>query len=217
MIKKIRNFKFVIRNCQAGFTYVELIVVLSIFAVLSSVAIFNYGSFETKVDLKNLASDIALQIVQAQKAALSGLLLPSGTFTNKGAPGGKPSYGVFFNTNGTVQGANSTDFIYFADLNNDYIFNDSDCVGECISKYIITKGDSISKLSYFNQGDSTEYPLNNNNLTITFIRPNSSATLYSGGIALPANVSYVQITVTDQKKDIFSYIKLYPPGRVEVD
>ena len=45
-----------------GMTYVELIVVLSIFAVLSSVAIFNYGSFQDKVDIKNLGSDIALKI-----------------------------------------------------------------------------------------------------------------------------------------------------------
>ena len=50
-----------------GMSYVELIVVLSIFAVLSSVILYNYGEFQAKVDIKNLASDIALQIVQSQK------------------------------------------------------------------------------------------------------------------------------------------------------
>ena len=43
---------------NAGMTYVELIVVLSIFAVLSSVAVFNYSEFQTKVDIKNLANDL---------------------------------------------------------------------------------------------------------------------------------------------------------------
>ncbi|KKQ07855.1 MAG: hypothetical protein US18_C0006G0001, partial [Parcubacteria group bacterium GW2011_GWB1_36_5] len=49
-----------------GMTYVELIVVLSIFAVMSSIVLFNYGEFQAKVDIKNLASDIALKIVEAQ-------------------------------------------------------------------------------------------------------------------------------------------------------
>ena len=74
MIKKIRNSKFVIRNCQKGMTYVELIVVLSIFSAMTSVVLFNYGEFQAKVDIKNLASDIALKIVEAQKSSLSGKL-----------------------------------------------------------------------------------------------------------------------------------------------
>ena len=47
-------------------TYVELIVVLAIFAILSSVVMFNYGNFQAKVDIKNLGSDIALKIVRTQ-------------------------------------------------------------------------------------------------------------------------------------------------------
>ena len=46
-------------------TYIELIVVLSIFAVMSSVVIFNYGLFQARIDIKNLASDIALKFVEA--------------------------------------------------------------------------------------------------------------------------------------------------------
>src|SRR3989339_1856034 len=91
LIKKIRNLKFVIRNCNKGMTYVELIVVLSIFSVLSSVAIYNYGDFQSSVDIKNLASDIALQIVKAQKDSLSGLLPLQVVKTDW-----KPSYGVQF-------------------------------------------------------------------------------------------------------------------------
>ena len=88
---KIKNFKFKIRNFNAGMTYVELIVVLSIFSVLSSVAIYNYGDFQSSVDIKNLASDIALQIVKAQKDSLSGLLPLQEIKTDW-----KPSYGVYF-------------------------------------------------------------------------------------------------------------------------
>ena len=48
-------------------TYVELIVVLSIFSIMTSITIFNYNKFEAKVDIKNLNQETALHI-----AALSG-------------------------------------------------------------------------------------------------------------------------------------------------
>ena len=133
MIRKIRNFKFVIRNSQKGFSYVELIVVLSIFAIISSVSIFDYNSFQARVDIQNLANDIALQVLQAQSSALSGLQPPSGTFTNSLGGTGKPAYGVYFSTTSSL-GADSTHFIYFADLNNDNLFSSNGCPGgECMS------------------------------------------------------------------------------------
>ena len=46
-----------------GMTYVELIVVLGIFAVMLSISMFNYKRFQGKVDIKNLANDIALKLV----------------------------------------------------------------------------------------------------------------------------------------------------------
>src|ERR1035437_1408114 len=94
---------------NAGMSYIELIVVLTIFSVISSVVIFNYGNFQAKVDIKNLASDIALQVVQAQKSSLSGLLPPLAQELLV-IPGWKPSYGVYFTT------SDKTDFIYFVDV-----------------------------------------------------------------------------------------------------
>src|SRR3989344_6451778 len=79
-----------IGDLRRGMTYVELIVVLGIFGVISSVVMFNYGEFQDKVEIKNLASDIALKVVEAQKSAMSGKLPvnpPSGW---------KPAYGVYF-------------------------------------------------------------------------------------------------------------------------
>ena len=57
---------------------------------MTSVVLFNYGEFQAKVDIKNLTSDIALQIVEAQKSALWGVALSSSAFASK------PSYGVYF-------------------------------------------------------------------------------------------------------------------------
>lgn len=215
MIKKIRNLKFVIRNCQKGMThsmltqchpeysrgmtYVEIIVVLSIFSVLSSVAMFNYGDFQDKVDIKNLASDIALQIVTAQKSALNGLLPQVGVFTEK------PSYGVYFNTV-----TNNKEFIYFIDLNNAGGYGGG---SEWLDTINITKNNYISRIDmYFG---STPIKIDNLPISITFTRPDSSAILYLGLMPF-LGFDYVQITIKSPKETT-AFIKIYPSGRVQVN
>jgi prepilin-type N-terminal cleavage/methylation domain-containing protein len=174
-----------------GMTYVELIVVLSIFSVLSSVVIFNYGDFQAKIDVKNLASDIALKVVEAQKSSLSGKFDPNASL------GWKPSYGVYFEM------AKPTQFVYFADLNNDGVYNE-----DPLDTITITKNDSITGLEAVGCGSITS-------LSIVFKRPDSSAAFSSNGSSLPC-ASYVQITIASPK-GVTALIKLYPSGRVQVN
>ena len=196
-------------------SYIELIVVLSIFSVMTSVVLFNYGAFQAKVDIKNLASDIALKVVEAQKSALSGLLPPMVQQTQVDSTW-KPSYGVYFNLSPVSENKN---FIYFTDLGNagspsNNLYDTSSCPGngECLDKIIITKGNYISRLDVFYQ-DGTSASLNN--LTITFSRPNSGAIIKSS-TSFTSTVSYVQITITSPKL-ITARIKLYPSGRIQVN
>ena len=208
--KKNKNFI----GCQAGMTYVELIVVFSIFSVMTSVVLFNYGEFQAKVDIKNLASDIALKIVEAQKSSLSGKLPPLAQQALIVSPSTwKPSYGLFIN-----QVSDNKSFFYFTDVDQDGDFSDTNCVGtgECLAKILITKGNSISSLDVFYQGDGT--PHNLNDLTITFFRPNSGAIIKSSQIITPLvnPISYVQITIISPKLPT-ARIKLYPSGRIQVD
>ncbi|MEK7190383.1 MAG: type II secretion system protein [Patescibacteria group bacterium] len=204
---KIKNLKLKIRNLNAGMSYVELIVVLSIFSALSSIAVFSYGSFQAKVDIKNLASDIALQIVQAQKSSLSGLLPLSGYNPSTW----KPSYGVYFFN----PVSDNKNFIYFVDLNNDTQYLDgSNCAGECLNKISITKNNSISRLDIFYQSNpDVAVPIQD--LAISFSRPNSGTVLFSGG-ALLSGVSYARITVTSPKL-ITAIIKVYSSGRIQIN
>ena len=204
MIKKIPNLKFVIRNCNRGMSYIELIVVLSIFAVMSSIVIFNYGAFQAKVDIKNLASDMALQIISAQKAALSGLI-PVQTPT---VSPWKPAYGVYFYPN-----SDPKSFIYLVDLNQDGYFTGGQCTGDCLNVISITKGNSISRLDVFYQGDSIAHPLLN--LTAIFTRPNSGP-VFRSSTTFTSAINYVQITVLSPK-GATALIKLYPSGRVQIN
>ncbi len=195
-----------------GMTYVELIVVLAIFAVMSSIIIFNYGKFQAKVDIKNLASDIALQIVQAQKSSLNGAL-PSRTLSVNW----KPAYGVYFNSNVVGSGgADNKDFIYFTDLNQDGIFDTvSGCTtsSECLNKISITKGNTISGFTVNGAGCPAI-----TDLTVLFKRTDPSAEITSTTAPTLASCgfSYVQINITSPQATT-AIIKIYPSGRIQVN
>jgi len=200
---------------QAGMTYVELIVVLGIFAVMSTIVVFNYGEFQAKVDVKNLASDIALKVVEAQKSSLSGKLpfpTPQSTW--------KPAYGVYFNSSSmpldTDGIAFNKKFIYFADIDNekDYDGETSSCTGECLDRIIITKNNYISNVDMCTTDPCVSGSSPINPLSITFTRPNSGASFYTNTeITGP---DYFQITIKSPKTATAT-IKIYPSGRIQVN
>jgi len=70
MINKISKKKN--RVATAGFTLVEFIVVMVIFAVMSSVSLFNYNDYQRTIRETNIAQDIAGSIRQIQVYGLSG-------------------------------------------------------------------------------------------------------------------------------------------------
>ena len=173
------------RRCahlKRGMTYIELIVVLGIFSVLSGVAMFNYKGFQDQIDIRNLGSDIALKIIKAQSDSRAGtlaLLAPAVW---------KPSYGLYFEANSDED----KNFIYFADYNNDGFFTRSgvgmDCSGECLEKVLMTKGNRISELIIINGALEDSVP----EATIVFSRTSAEPVISSEGTKLPN--SELQIT-----------------------
>jgi len=190
-------------------TYVELIVVLSIFSVMTSIVLFNYNGFQAKVDIKVLANEIALKIVEAQKSAIGGKLpisLPT-------VSPWRPSYGLYFDSSSS----NNKDFVYFTDLDQSGDYSDASfCsfpgTGECLDKPHITKNNYISKLdSYLG---STPTPITTP-LSITFTRPGSDAIFKSNGLKL-TGFNYIQITITSPSS-ITARVKIYPSGRIQIN
>ncbi|MBI2627472.1 type II secretion system protein [Candidatus Nomurabacteria bacterium] len=191
--KKIKNNK--------GMTYIELIVVLSIFAIMSSIILYNYGEFQAKVDIKNLASDIALKIVEAQKSALSG------KWTSGAVDGWKPSYGIYFNTSSADE---KKKFTYFADFNNDKIYNDTP-----LDTISITKGNYIEKIESCAGSPTICALVTNSFLSIIFTRPNSGA-VFSSLSGILTGFDYIQITISSPQGKT-ALIKIYPSGRIQVN
>jgi len=56
---------------QSGFTLVEFIVVITIFAIMSGVSLFNYNEYEDSIVETNISQEVAQSIRQAQVYGLS--------------------------------------------------------------------------------------------------------------------------------------------------
>ncbi len=99
-----------------GVTFLELMIVMSIFGIMSSVVLFRYNDFNAGISLTNTVQEIALRVQQAQSDAINGVIPkyvmnPSSQTTDQDpVPGNwRSTYGVFFSTSHADQ------FIYFFD------------------------------------------------------------------------------------------------------
>lgn len=112
-------------NFNKGLTYVELIVVLSIFAIMSGITLSQYKDFQYVVDLKSFASEVALKAAEAQKNSANGKLI-DGTYDPSSW---RPSYGLKFDLN-----ILNTAFLHFANLDNSLDINNFGCdTSTCIA------------------------------------------------------------------------------------
>lgn len=216
---KAKKLKAKSYKLTRGMTYVELIVVLSIFSIISTVSLFNYHKFQEKVEIKSLASDIALKIIEAQRSAISGKMpLPSNLLPSTW----RPSYGVYFDLTESTYTGNKV-FYYFIDLNDqdknfDKIYTCPSPTGECLDKLEIKKGNKIkSPITVFKK--DTSKILIKKDLHITFKRPNSGAIFYTGGAQITSvDVDYVEIIISSSSlTPVEAKIKIYPSGRIQVE
>lgn len=189
------------KNTERGLTFLELITVISIFAVMASIVLFRFDIFNSKITLNNLAQDIALRIVSAQKAALSGSVNP-----NFVSPTMVPTYGVFFETD-SANGKNK-EFTYFNDIgapgNREY--DGGTCPAtptpgsECISITGISTGEYISDICYVvGTGTKSCSAPAVGEAHITFRRPFPDAGLRVGAPSLltSADTAYIELSSRD--------------------
>lgn len=198
MVKNIKQSRLF---SQQGVTLIELIVVISIFSVVSSVLLFNYSSFSTNVSIRNLSQDIALTIRKSQTSATSVQGI-----TGSGSIRSYPAYGMVFSLepNSTSFLPNSKRFISFADVipgssqvPNKKYDSDGTCGsvhegGECLEAISISSADSLVSMETDITGVITS-----GTVAITFRRPSPDAI-----------ICYIPSGQSDCISQVPSYIKL---------
>ncbi len=139
-----------------GFTLIEMIVVIGIIAVVSSVTLTSYSKFGGQILLRNLAYDMPLTIRQAQVHGISAR-----TFNNAPFAVG---HGVSFNLM-----ASNNSFNLYTDANGDAFY--SLAGSELIELYAIGRGYRIDRICVDN---GVEY-CDATNVDILFKRPEPDA------------------------------------------
>jgi prepilin-type N-terminal cleavage/methylation domain-containing protein len=213
-----------------GFTLIEMLVVMAIFAIVATVLLFNYSDFSTSVGVQNLAEEIGLTVRDAQSYATS-------VRTINGASGIAsdtfPAYGISLSVNST--GAKTYDpttssFALFADVDtngngitNNSFDNNGTCgtpaAGqECVENFDISEGNSIVSLCTDLPSDnSCLTPATGGTVNVVFHHPNPDAVICVNGIDCTSRqASYVKITV-QSPRGLQRLITIWNTGQISVN
>jgi prepilin-type N-terminal cleavage/methylation domain-containing protein len=193
------------RAYTRGFTFVEIIVVLAIVGIMSTVIIAQYRNFESSTILRNLAYDVALTIREAQVLAISTSNINSG---NTYAGGGQNSYGVHFDL-----GVNVDRYKLFVDIDGNNTYSGA---SELVKEVTINNG---AKLETIGAYDSDGAPLgfydySNTTMSITFDRPHLETTFYSGTHGVVDDIAEVSLTLSAARGGTPQEIRIARSGRI---
>lgn len=155
---------------QKGFTIIEMIVVVAIISVVTTLVLFNHTKLNSVVLVSNTAYEIGLIVRETQVAGLGVKAASDGTFLS--------SHGVHFDIN------TPTLITIFADKNGNGVYDPSGSEGsEMTQEYIINNSRSGSVLGLCTGSSlspaTSMYCTNPNTtqstLDVVFTRPNPEA------------------------------------------
>ena len=188
-------------NTKKGFTLLELLVVSSIFTVVTSLVLVKFSLFNNTILTTNLAYDIALSIRQAQTFGLNVKGFGSGTSVVFDT-----GYGVHFAS------ASNNSYILFADLNKNKKYSSN----ELIESFSIKGGHIIEKfcasVSGSSQICSDEFG-GPDDLDVVFTRPDPDAVIKS----YDPEVTYQSATIRVRApQGVRREIKVYSTGQIAI-
>lgn len=192
------------KHSQQGFSFVEFIVIISIFAIMAGVALFNFRGFNSSVSLNNLAHDIALTIRQAQ---VYGISASEGGDVNPVSQ----VRGVYFPY---ITSAFDTQFIIFLDTdpasNMASIITYDAGVDVDLDKVGITTQDRITDIAI--GSDAAGATSCTSEVVIAFKRPNPNSMIFCG--QTPG--AFARITITNTVSGDEKFIEVWPTGQIAV-
>ncbi len=183
---------------KRGFTVVELLVVMSIFTVITTLILVSSSKFNSDTAVKNLAYDIALIIRQAQVYGISAreFGVGSGSFNYR--------YGIHFNA------SNPDTIIMYADSNAN---NTYDGVLEQVDVYTLKNGNTVSSLCVTPPSGPAICGPTITRVDLLFKRPNPDALIHANpqaGVYQSAEMTLRAANGTTQR------IVVYSTGQISI-
>lgn len=178
------NISRFISKYHDAFTLVEFIVIMSIFAVMVGVVMFNFNGFRSAVTLDNLAHDIGISIRQIQTN--------SGASLSTDDPTVEIPRGISFYPDPENPGQFASEFKLFKDTyNGDGLLTDGD---EILDTIKIQTQDKITSIAYIDQSNQS-YPISVQNIGITFKRYKTDASFMTDNDGSLSNAIALVVTV----------------------
>lgn len=200
--------KKIITQKQQGFTLVEFIVIMSIFAIMVGVVLFNFTTFRSRVTLDNLAHDIALSIRQVQTSAGASRTI------NLDNPDLEAYRGIAFTREGSTF---KKDFIVYetSDSSDSAYYGVSSTIVDIIS---INTPDSITKITTGNTidtaiADDAEEISDSDYVSIAFKR---FLTVANFSPDLPPGHQYMCIQIQSSDKESSRHVCISKIGQISI-
>ena len=158
--------KFAMLFHARGYSMLEMVVVLGIVTLVSTVVLANYPAFNERLGVRRAAEDIASSIRQAQSFGLGVKEFGPGS-------GIFPGYGISFERYAST-GVPATFYTLYADSNNNLAYD----TGETIS-YRTIQGKAVVDDICADQKQATPGPCGINYFFVEYSRPRPSVSLQS--------------------------------------
>lgn len=166
-----------LRLLSGGFTLVEMLIAVSIIAIISAVLMYQYTAFDSQLLLRNMAYEIALSVRQAQRLGTGVQQDGSGNFDRP--------YGVRFGLGPTYQ--------LFRDTNRNYKYDN----GEVVTTFELTRGNQIDLLCINTTTCGQNY------IEFVFLRPDPDARIVvDGNTSSGASSATIRIASTRNPSDM---------------
>lgn len=169
---------------MSGFTIVELLVTIGIFAVMVSVVLANYRVFNTNSDFANSVENVVLSLREAQVYGV-GAKTTGATLCGASASSFECAYGVHFSISGQYD--------FFVDTNGNGIIDG----GESTETISLGNGTTVTGLQCTTPGGTSACA--NGAVNITFRRPIPDAFIAESAFQSGSD-NEVEITVSNGAK-----------------
>ncbi len=199
-----------------GFSLVELIVVVAIFLIITSIALTRQSKFSSDILISNLAYEFALSIREAQVYGIGSKVAPSSV---TGDERFKVGYGINLNLN------TPSEYNFFTDIPNglvgssDNLYDDSVGSGEFMYSVPITRNQKIKNFCGIESNGTAVCAEGDTDrkMHISFVRPNPDAYIFFGNQGFETRYPQGVVVLESSTGDKCRIVRVTQTGQIAVD